>query len=125
MKQIKTIVFRMNDAEDFDRQVNAAIVEGWTLIERKVLRPHTEGKYTMLYAELERFTEPDETEDSPLTNLIENLAAFVGAMSEKAKPKEEPVVHCCANYKHFDTSANMEPCLSCSDSASNWEAEDA
>ena len=32
---------------------------------------------------------------------------------------------CCENCKHFDTSANMEPCLSCSDSASNWEDDDA
>lgn len=120
MKQIKTICIRLNAAKDFDHQVNEAIEEGWALIERKVLQPHTEDKYTMLYAELERFTEPDETEDNPWTNLIENFAAFVGAMSEKAKPKEEPVVHCCANCKHCDTPGTSYPCINCKD-VSQWE----
>jgi hypothetical protein len=132
MKQIKTIVIRMNSAKEFDTRVNAAIEEGWTLIERKVLEPHTEDKYTMLYAELERFTEPDETEDSPLTNLIENLAAFAGAMSEKLTRKalEETTPetkHYCGNCAHRDVRPNSEPCLSCGRSglAINWEPDES
>lgn len=60
MKQIKTIMHRMDtpgDWETFDREVNKAIAEGWALVKRDVLRPY-EGPhhvfYRMLYAELER-----------------------------------------------------------------------
>lgn len=60
MKQIKTIMHRMEtpgDGETFDREVNKALTEGWTLVKREVLRPY-EGPhrtfYRMLYAELER-----------------------------------------------------------------------
>ena len=54
MKQIKTIVIRLSSAEEFDRRVNAAIAEGWTLVKREPLIPHSGDKYTMLYAELEK-----------------------------------------------------------------------
>lgn len=131
MKQIKTITIRMNAAGEFDQKVNEAIKEGWTLIERKVLQPHTEDKYTMLYAELERFTEPDENEDSPLINLIENLAALAGALTAKAKPKkmtpakggvddDDPCIDC----KHVDVPFYAEPCQSCND-YDKWEEAEA
>lgn len=128
MKLIKTIAVRTNAAAEFDQMVNDAIADGWTLIERKVLQPRTEDKYTMLYAELERFTEPDETEDSPLTNLIENLAALAGAWAEKAKPKEEPEEErpsknsfVCSGCKHMGTLSGEEPCRSCFLIGSNRE----
>lgn len=136
MKQIKTIVYKLNNATDFDKEVNEAIKEGWALIERKVLQPPAQPNVgntylnNLLYAELERFTEPDETEDSPLTNLIENLAALAGAMARKVAPvengepkKEEPAaeeVHCCANCKHRATHGTLDPCVNCND-GSQWK----
>ena len=54
MKQIKTIRYRLENSEDFDSAVNAAIKEGWTLTRREVLMPPTDDKYIMLYAELEK-----------------------------------------------------------------------
>lgn len=57
MKQIKTIKNRLDNAEEFDAEVNAALVEGWTLTRRDVIRPNAhpvgETSFTMLYAELE------------------------------------------------------------------------
>lgn len=57
MKQIKTIKNRIDAAEAFDTAVNAALVEGWTLTRRDVIRPNAhpvgETSFTMLYAELE------------------------------------------------------------------------
>lgn len=61
MKQIKTIKNRLDNAEDFDNDVNAALAEGWTLTRREVIRPNAhpvgETSFTMLYAELEREVE--------------------------------------------------------------------
>lgn len=136
MKQIKTITYRLNNSKDFDKEVNEAIKEGWTLIERKVLlmsaQPNDGRTYmhNMLYAELERFTEPDETEDSPLTNLIENLAALAGAMTRKAaslkekKPVESvaPETALCETCKHGDKGFYEEPCYGC-DGQEHWEPE--
>lgn len=99
MKQIKTIKYRLDNAEDFDKEVNVALAEGWTLTARKVLlppsQPNTSNYFNfMVYAELEKEIITDAE-------------------------------RCCENCKHFDTSANMEPCLSCSDSASNWEPDES
>lgn len=91
MKQIKTIVRRLDSPEAFDLLVNNAISEGWTLVGRKVLQPpahpNTGNTYmhNMLYAELEKFTTPDEAEDNPFTNLIENLAHLAGALADRKK----------------------------------------
>lgn len=57
MKQIKTIRFRLDNAERFDETVNAAIGQGWRLTKREVLMPMAHANvytYIMLYAELER-----------------------------------------------------------------------
>ena len=58
MKQIKTIKNRLDNAEIFDDEVNAALAEGWCLTRREVIRPNAhpvgETSFTMLYAELER-----------------------------------------------------------------------
>lgn len=57
MKQIKTIKNRLDNNEDFDKEVNAAIEEGWTLTKREVIIPQAQSQattfHTMLYAELE------------------------------------------------------------------------
>lgn len=137
MKQIKTIKYRLDNAAAFDEAVNKAIEEGWTLTERKVLQPCSQPTngvflYNMLYAELERFTEPDECEDSPLCNLVENLAKFAGSLAdrnaEKApdlpedteKPKEDAPVRDCADCKHYVTPITHLPCRTCR-TLKSWE----
>lgn len=96
MKQIKTIKARLDGAEGFDKEVNEALAEGWTLTSRKVLmppsQPVTGSTYfnTMLYAELEKETITDAE-------------------------------RCCENCKHFDLPSDAEPCIKCSDNASHWE----
>lgn len=56
MKQIKTIRNRLDNAEEFDREANAALRDGWELKYRTVIVPmaHTESYIFQLYAELER-----------------------------------------------------------------------
>ena len=97
MKQIKTVVYRLDNAAGFDKEVNATIAEGLTLTKREHLIPLTEGKYTMLYAELERFT---------------------GGKAEEARR--------CENCAHVLNIPNFEPCTSCNTRThSHWEpAED-
>lgn len=60
MKQIKTIKNRLDNNVVFDKEVNDAIAEGWTLTKRKVLQPYSQAEnfhnFTFLYAELERET---------------------------------------------------------------------
>ena len=99
MLQIKTIGDQLGNAEDFDKAVNAALAEGWTLTKREVMLPraHAPGTYThpLLYAELER---------------------EVITEAERG----------CPNCKHFDLDSNAEPCRSCNDGPNNyptkWEA---
>ena len=96
MKQIKTIVDRLNNANDFDIVVNAAIQGGWVLTVRKVLLPQSQPNngstftHIMLYAELEKeiITDADR---------------------------------CCENCKHFDCPPDADPCNVCSDNCSHWE----
>ena len=54
MKQIKTIVKLMDEADAFDAEVNRAIEYGWKLLCRKVIVPHGVGRASSIYAELER-----------------------------------------------------------------------
>lgn len=93
MLQIKTIKDRLDNAEDFDKEVNTALAEGWTLTKREVLPPADLGDrfiHTMLYAELER-EEITEAE------------------------------RCCENCRYCDCDATLEPCSNCSDNADKWE----
>lgn len=53
MKQIKTIMADLADCEAFDRKVNEAIENGWTLKRRDVIVPHGQHRVSSLYAELE------------------------------------------------------------------------
>lgn len=125
MKQIKTISKRLNNSAEFDEAVNKAIEEGWTLTERKVLQPQSqpsEGVYihVMLYAELERFTEPDECEGGPILNLIENLAKFTGSLAEKQKDTNS---RGCGTCKSLYAPSDLSKCPQCSGSPkySDWE----
>jgi hypothetical protein len=95
MKQIKTIKYHLDYAEGFDKAVNEALCEGWSLTSRKVLLPPSQpnsGIYFnfMLYAELEKEIITDAE-------------------------------RCCENCKHFDLPSDAEPCIKCSDNASHWE----
>lgn len=56
--KIKTIKNRLDNAEDFDRDVNAAIEEGYILKKRYLSSTPREGAYRMLIAELEKDPEP-------------------------------------------------------------------
>lgn len=85
MLQIKTI--RRSGPEDFDKEVNAALLDGWELGKRYL-------SDVGFVAELER-----------------------GVITEGEK--------CCENCKHYTNSAEAEPCVSCNDNASKWEAWDA
>lgn len=136
MKQIKTITDRLAHAAAFDAAVNKAIEEGWTLTERKVLQPPaqpTDGVhlYSMLYAELERFTEPDECEDSPLCNLVENCARFIGNLAdrntendpdlpEEAEKTEVKIVEAsCDTCRYYGVPELSPPCSYC-DKCREW-----
>lgn len=91
MKQIKTIKNRLDNAASFDKEVNAALSEGWQLTKRKVLQPKAQSEslqsYTMLYAELER---EDETE-----------------------PEPEPGKKSCENCRHVQSDPYGVPCNQC------------
>lgn len=56
--KIKTIRNRLDNAEDFDRDVNAAIEEGYILKKRYLSSTPRDGAYRMLIAELEKDPEP-------------------------------------------------------------------
>ncbi len=55
--QIKTVWIQAQYLNDFDRAVNASLSDGWILKRREIIRPQTQDKNSMLYAELEK---PDE-----------------------------------------------------------------
>jgi hypothetical protein len=55
----------------------------------------------MLYAELEKFTEPDEAEESP------NCCS----------------IDCCDNCKHINLSITLDPCRTCG-AYNNWEPKE-
>lgn len=121
MKQIKTIKNKLDNANQFDAAVNAALQDGWTLTERKVLQPPSQPSGStyfniMLYTELERFTEPDECEDSPLCHLVENCARFIGNLADRnveKKPEAEKIEKSCDNCRHRELPDRAQPCFSC------------
>lgn len=73
MLEIKTVKNWLDSSDDFDKEVNAALAEGWELTRRDIIIPQTANKYTMLYAELERYTaesEEEEPEDDGLARWV-------------------------------------------------------
>ena len=91
MKQIKTIVNRLDNHEDFDEEVNRALSDGWSLIERRVIVPKAQATnyytYHMLYAELEKGD--DETEFLDLFGLIDAMKRFINAEAEQVEAKNK------------------------------------
>lgn len=59
--KIKTIVTRLDDSNSFDKYVNKALLEGWTLKKRYISTCHSENAYRMLIAELVKY-DADRTE---------------------------------------------------------------
>ena len=79
--------------EAFDKEVNDALADGWKLTRRDVFPGH------YFLAEMER---------------------------DDAEPKREDIDYeakLCEDCKHFDAKCGEEPCLSCTDEGSNWEAK--
>lgn len=63
--QIKTIRYRLDNAEQFDEAVNKALSEGWSLTKRYLLEGKTLGTtyaHTMLIAEMVKDDTPDTLE---------------------------------------------------------------
>ena len=57
--QIMTITHNLNEPQEFDKEVNAALNTGWKLVKRDVLEVQEESEYEVcrylaLYAELEQ-----------------------------------------------------------------------
>lgn len=50
--KIKTIKYRLDFAEIFDNEVNAALADGWTLTRRYISTPNRQDGYRMLIAEM-------------------------------------------------------------------------
>lgn len=63
MLEIKTIWGELVRSNQFDAEVNEALADGWELVRREVLPRKVERSDTLLYAELERMTEPEEEEE--------------------------------------------------------------
>ena len=57
---IKTIWQPISKQLTFDDEVNEALSDGWKLLQRKIITPHTGSLYTILYAELEKQEESNE-----------------------------------------------------------------
>lgn len=53
-KQIKTVIYNIDYARDFDEDVNDALADGWTLTRREMRTPRIPDRKTLLYAELEK-----------------------------------------------------------------------
>lgn len=67
--QIKTIYEQLQDYETFDRDVNAALAEGWRLMKREHIPGYTAGnRYAgpILYAELVKLDEVEPTDPHPM-----------------------------------------------------------
>lgn len=73
MLEIKTIWGEIINSNIFDDDVNKALAEGWELVRRDVLPRRVETGNTLLYAELERYTEEpqeEEPEDDDLARWV-------------------------------------------------------
>lgn len=58
MKQIKTVTYNVDFSENFDKEVNELLLEGWELKRRDVVHAGS----ALLYAELEWESHPDLVE---------------------------------------------------------------
>ena len=95
--EIKTIRKQLDYVEDFDKEVNAAMADGWKLTKREVLVPPTDDKHIMVYAELEK---PDEkTAEELLEAAKEGVLVAMGVLHDICKAhydcSECPVGNIC------------------------------
>lgn len=106
MKQIKTVYKDINprlspasEVQEFDDAVNAALAEGWTLVNRGVLGPHVGEIYDYnrtFYAELER------------------------EIVERAEEEQAGEECDCGNCRYYGTAVYDFPCTDCKD-CDKWE----
>lgn len=54
-----------------------------------------------------------------LTRRLTGPTDFVAELEKEVITEDEKT---CENCKHYDTLANNEPCISCTDDADKWEA---
>lgn len=105
--EIKTVVFRLDNAADFDNAVNTALSEGWHLVKRDVIhsrQPHntTNFFHPMLYAELAKLPVAEAPE--PMT--VQDAAWII---------KQE-----CDRHEHCDTCPIEHVCNT--DAPFKWDA---
>jgi hypothetical protein len=96
MKQIRTIVYRLDDVLMFDAAVNALLEDGWDITERKVLQPTTP---------------PPAIGPCPPVLLYAAMERYILGEDEKN----------CENCKHCDLPPDAAPCRDCSDTGDKWE----
>lgn len=70
--RIKTVRYRLDDVDEFDKEVNKALAAGWMLEKRYVSNTIATDKYRMLIAEL-IYPDPDRMEIERLENRIDEL----------------------------------------------------
>jgi hypothetical protein len=134
MIQIKTITYRIDNAEEFDTEVNQAIAKGWELTERKVLQPQAQPhcgsiySHRMLYAELEKGREP-VLKEAPKADIADVCEALVRLLAAQAtcweadvKALERDMVEkSCETCKHTDKAVVEDPCHYCHGNLDKWE----
>ena len=88
--EIKTITARI--PTEFDRLVNEALAEGWTLVKRDVLQPWNTDEFPRLYyAELER----DAAEEAHVCVTCRHSAAPL---------KPDSTCKLCHNYNQWEAA---------------------
>lgn len=90
--KIKTINKRLDQADEFDAQVNAATAEGWRLVKREVIPagPNPDS-HRLLYAEL---VEPDPVPEAPEAAEPQPADPFDAVRAIKATCMATPMEDC-------------------------------
>lgn len=99
--EIKTITDRLDNANSFDKKVNAALADGWRVVKREVLQPpsqpSTGGVYfnMMLYAELEKAeTKSEDTTIREERDLLETrLRHLLESETIRMFDEKDPITH--------------------------------
>lgn len=91
MKQIKTIKAPLCKSEDFDKEVNAALREGWALEKRHIIPGQYHGDLPQLVAELEA------------DGLVEEMIGCETCVYCDYDPHEAPC-HACENANNWQPS---------------------
>lgn len=106
MLEIKTILKPLiNHRGEFDKEVNAALAEGWELVRRDVITQSSDSYEPMLYAELERYIEEPQEEEPE----DDGLARWVFSRRNPLEP-----YHCSAcGYAADPSKALPSLCPNC------------